>query len=222
MRGPPHEQVARVEARGAGRLVGGIVLVEQDEGRGRRQRHEERRARAHDDAGAAAGRREPRRAPSGLGTRRCRAGPRRAAAPIARPPSRSGAITSAAPVSRSGRSASRRLAAMIRPELGPCAGGPAADARAARGLAARAAARAAQGQEGGAPRTRGSPRGPARQLERGPRQHRHRLHRALERLAAPRSLALAERHHHPHPAPALQWRAHPLAAGQPRGPPGTA
>ena len=32
---------------------GGIVLVEQDEGRGRRQRHEERRARAHDDAGAA-------------------------------------------------------------------------------------------------------------------------------------------------------------------------
>ncbi len=125
-------------------------------------------------------------------------------------PSRSGAITSAAPVPCSALD-EVRVSLQTRPQLGQARGAgvrPKAPGRWARSRAR--AARAARATRRVDPQGREALLGrPPPDVERGPRQDRRRLHRALDG-PQPRGLPLADRHHHPHPRPPLQWRAHPL------------
>ena len=209
--GPPHEQLARVNARGAGRLVSGIVLVEQDEGRGRGQRHEERRAGADDDAGAAAGRREPRRAPGGwrlaaVEPRGLEAsGPSRRRLPVGRDHERR-----ARPPQRADE---RRVSLHAHPELGLDRGAGAHRGRRSDWLARAPERHRRHERQEGRPQRREALLGrPPPDIERGLRQNRRRLHRALEG-PQPRGLPLADGHHHPHPRSPLQGRAHPLPHG---------
>src|SRR6266481_443197 len=60
--GAMEKDVARVKPWGAGRLVGGVLLVEEHEGRRRGEGHEQRAARAHHHARPAARGSEPGRA----------------------------------------------------------------------------------------------------------------------------------------------------------------
>ena len=211
-RGAAQEQIARVQARRARRLVGRVVLVDQRQrGRGR-QRGEQGGAGPDHHAAAPARGREPGAAPLGLGHPAVEADrveparPARGGLAVGRDDER-GAGLALEMLGEPG------LPAMIRPELGLVRGARRRIGGGRDGLRRERARRGRQqGQERGAPRGEALARGPARQLERGVRQQRHRLDRPLERLQGGR-VAFTEPDHHPHTAPAVEWRAHPLAPG---------
>ena len=184
--------------------------------RGRRQRGQQRGARADHDAGCARGR--PRTRPGGAPPRRrrCRAGRRRAARAQRAAASRSGAMTSAAPGSRSQALDEPVLAPLVRPELRRArrarARGAAGGDTVSAAPAARAAAAAARA--GSSPTTTGSRRRPSVPARaRPPRGPAPAPPRAA--AASARRIALAEPDHHADPRPPLERRADPLPPAQP-------